>query len=342
MYYDGTKILSYLDINGNKPTFYLVTGNRTAGKTTYFERLQVNRFIKKNKKFIVLYRYEYELINAAEQYFKDIGALFFPDYEMTSMSRAKSHYYELFLNKKSCGYALAINGSDTIKRFSHVFSDVDSILFDEFQSESGNYCPNEITKFLSILKSVSRGQGEQYRYVPVYMLSNPVTILNPYFVKMGISTRLKNETKFLKGDGWILEQCYNESAAMAQSNSGIDRAFPSEQYISYSSEGTYLNDSLSFIDTPKGNSIYMCTLKIYNTEFGIREFVTSGLIYCSYNVDSTCNRKICVTTDDHEINYVMLKKNDYIIRLLRYYFSKGCFRFKDLTCKDAVISALSL
>ena len=42
-YYDGTKLLSMLDLNGNKPEIYMCTTNRTGGKTTYFARLCVNK-----------------------------------------------------------------------------------------------------------------------------------------------------------------------------------------------------------------------------------------------------------------------------------------------------------
>ena len=47
-YYDGTKLLSMLHINGRKPEIYMCTTNRTGGKTTYFGRLCVNRFLKEN------------------------------------------------------------------------------------------------------------------------------------------------------------------------------------------------------------------------------------------------------------------------------------------------------
>ena len=50
-YYDGTKLLSMVDINGNKPEIYMCTTNRTGGKTTYFGRLCINRFLDKNEKF---------------------------------------------------------------------------------------------------------------------------------------------------------------------------------------------------------------------------------------------------------------------------------------------------
>ena len=45
-YYDGTKLLSLKDINGNVPEIYICTTNRTGGKTTYFGRLVVISFFK--------------------------------------------------------------------------------------------------------------------------------------------------------------------------------------------------------------------------------------------------------------------------------------------------------
>ena len=54
-YYDGTKLLSMQDMNGNKPEIYISTSNRSAGKTTYFNRLCVNRFLDKGEKFALLY-----------------------------------------------------------------------------------------------------------------------------------------------------------------------------------------------------------------------------------------------------------------------------------------------
>lgn len=70
-------------------------------------------------------------------------------------------------------------------------SDITKLLFDEFQSETNHYCSDEIRKFISLHTSIARGNGEQVKYVPVYMLSNAVTIINPYYVEMGITDRLK-------------------------------------------------------------------------------------------------------------------------------------------------------
>lgn len=340
-YYDGTKLLSMLDLNGKKPEIYMCTTNRTGGKTTYFGRLCVNRFLDKGEKFGLIYRYNYELDDVADKFFKDLKGLFFPDKTMTAKKRAKGIFQELFINDKSCGYAIALNSSDSIKKYSHLFSDITRMIFDEFQSESNHYCTDEITKFLSVHTSIARGQGEQVRYVPVFMLANQVSIINPYYVAMGICNRLNTETKFLRGDGYVLEQGFIESASDSQKESGFNRAFKENNYVAYSSENVYLNDNYSFIEKPTGNSRYICTLKYKGNDFGVKEFTESGFIYCDDKPDSTFPIKITVTTDDHSINYVMLKRNDFFLSNLRYLFERGCFRFKDMRCKEAILNALS-
>lgn len=340
-YYDGTKLLSMLDLNGKKPEIYMCTTNRTGGKTTYFGRLCVNRFLDKGEKFGLIYRYNYELDDVADKFFKDLKGLFFPDKTMTAKKRAKGIFQELFINDKSCGYAIALNSSDSIKKYSHLFSDITRLLFDEFQSESNHYCTDEITKFLSVHTSIARGQGEQVRYVPVFMLANQVSIINPYYVAMGICNRLNAETKFLRGDGYVLEQGFIESASDSQKESGFNRAFKENNYVAYSSENVYLNDNYSFIEKTTGKSRYICTLKYKGNDFGVKEFAESGFIYCDDKPDSTFPMKITVTTDDHSINYVMLKRNDFFLSNLRYLFERGCFRFKDMRCKEAILNALS-
>lgn len=340
-YYDGTKLLSMLDLNGKKPEIYMCTTNRTGGKTTYFGRLCVNRFLDKGEKFGLIYRYNYELDDVADKFFKDLKGLFFPDKTMTAKKRAKGIFQELFINDKSCGYAIALNSSDSIKKYSHLFSDITRMLFDEFQSESNHYCTDEVTKFLSVHTSIARGQGEQVRYVPVFMLANQVSIINPYYVAMGICNRLNDETKFLRGDGYVLEQGFIETASDSQKESGFNRAFKKNNYVAYSSENVYLNDNYSFIEKPTGKSRYICTLKYKGNDFGVKEFAESGFIYCDDKPDSTFPMKITVTTDDHSINYIMLKRNDFFLSNLRYLFERGCFRFKDMRCKEAILNALS-
>lgn len=339
-YYDGTKLLSLMDINGNKPEIYMCTTNRTGGKTTYFSRLLVNKYIQNKEKFCLIYRFNYELDNVSEKFFKDINTLFFPEYEMKSKRQASGIFHELFLNEMSCGYAVSLNSADQIKKYSHLFSDVARMLFDEFQSETNHYCNNEIEKLLSIHTSIARGQGKHVRYVPVYMIGNPVSIINPYYVELGISSRLKTDTKFLRGDGFVLEQGYIDTASKAQKESGFNRAFAKNKYSNYASEAVYLNDNLAFVESVSGKSRYICTIKYNECNYGIREYSEQGILYCDDRPDMTFPTRITTTTADHGVNYVMLQRHDMYIANLRLLFEKGCFRFRNLKCKEAVLSAL--
>lgn len=340
-YYDGTKLLSLSDIDGMKPEIYICTSNRSAGKTTYFSRKLINNYKKDGRKFALLYRFNYELDSVANKFFKDISKLFFPDDTMTNVPRAKGIYHDLYFNDQLCGYAISLNSADQLKKYAHLFSDVSQMMFDEFQSETNHYCPKEVEKFISIHSSIARGQGEQARYVPVYMVGNPVTILNPYYVSMGISMRINRSTHFMRGQGWVLEQGFNESAAKAISQSGFMKAFVKETYVEYAKSGKYLNDDETFIEKPDGFSRYCCTLKFKGQLYGIREYQHLGLLYCDDSADSTFPVKLTVTTDDHDINYLMLRNNSIVLDNYRYLFERGCFRFKNLSCKEALLTALS-
>lgn len=340
-YYDGVKLLSMRDINGNKPEIYMCTTNRSGGKTTFFSRLCVNRFLDSGSKFALIYRYNYELDECADKFYKDISTLFFKGTTMTSKRRASGIFHELFIDNKSCGYALSLNSADQLKKYSHLFSDVERMLFDEFQSETNHYCSDEIKKFISVHTTVARGQNKQVRYVPVYMCANPVSLINPYYVEMGIANRLKDDTNFLRGDGFVLEQGFIDSASKAQKESGFNRAFSSNAYVAYSSECIYLNDNQAFVEKPSGSGRYLATLRYNGSDYGIREYESAGVVYCDDKADATFPVKLTVTTEDHQINYVMLKRNSFFLNNMRFYFEKGCFRFKDLRCKEAVLKALS-
>lgn len=341
-YYDGTKLLSLSDLNGNKPEIYICTSNRNGGKTTYFGRYLINRFVKYNEKFMLVYRYGYELCDIHDKFFKEIQRLFFPEFVMTSQNKNKDVYVELYLNGVACGYAVALNKAEQIKKLSHFFADTVRMFFDEFMPETGIYCANEVQKLMSVHTSVARGGGKQVRYVPVIMCGNPYTILNPYYADMGISERLTENTKFLKGNGYVLEQGYVESAAQLQSESGFMKAFENNAYRNYAVEGVYLNDNKAFIEKPTGRGRYLATIRCDGTDYAIRQFTEVGIIYCDDRADYSFPLRIAVTTEDHNINYVMLQMNNTFIYNMRYYFQQGCFRFRDLRAKKAIIKLLAI
>lgn len=346
-FYDGTKILNTKDLDGLTPAIFMVSGNRTAGKTTFFNHYLMERFIKYGEKFLLLYRFKQDLENVSDNFFGNLKNLFYNQYSMSEQTYNKGSYTQLFLEgdvlekSKVCGYAVALNSADSVKKVSHILNDSQHIFFDEFQSETGNYAQKEIVKFQSIYTSIARGNGKQFRHVPVYMCSNNVSVLNPYFTHFGVAERLRPDTKILRGHGWVLEIANNESAKESQQDSSFYRAFSDSEYMKYSSEGYYLNDNLSFIEKINNQGRYLVTIRTGSDYFGVTVHEDLGLFYCSDKADKDYPVRIAATIDDHTPNYVMLQQNKVLINTMREIFEKGAFRFKNLKCKNAILKTLA-
>lgn len=215
------------------------------------------------------------------------------------------------------------------------------MLFDEFQCENqSGYCANEVNKFISIHTSVARGNGEQSRYVPVYMLSNKVSLLNPYYTQLGITERLQSNTVFLRGNGYVLEQSYNASASQAQQESAFIQAFSTNDYVQYSSGKEYLVNDNAFIEKLTGVNKYVCTIRYNKVNYAIRHFTDENYFYCDNSVDETFPLKIAVNVDSHGDNYVLSPAFAMLTVTLRKAFESGNFRFKNLLAKQAIINLI--
>lgn len=332
-FYNNQTLLSKLDINNKKPEIYGCVGNRTAGKTYCFNRYMLNQFVKKKEKFMLLYRYKYELSDVSEKFFNSIENEFSGSV-MTSKSKGKGSYIELFLNDDSCGYAVSINGYAAVKKYSHYFNDVKRMLFDEFQNEDNQYLVDEINKLISIHTSVARGINQPVRYVPLYLLSNTVSLLNPYYTAFSIAEKIQEKTKFLRGDGFVFEFCFNETASKLQKDSAFNRAFKGSKEIEYMANNVYLNDNKCLIDKSGKKKQYLCTLLKAGVEYAVNR-TNDNMIYIDKAVDQNFPiRYACNLTDITE-NSILV--NELIKAQYRKYFNNAIVRFKDLESKAAFI-----
>ncbi len=344
-FWDIAPLLSQVDLDGMKPEIFMVSSNRSAGKTTNVNRYSVNQFLKKNKLFCLEYRFCYELDDVPDKFFGDIKPLFFKDYDMDMKkcgSGATTIYSELYIAKpgeehKKCGYAVALNLADQIRKYAHKLNDTDLIVFDEFQSETDHYCPDETKKFQSVHTSLARGGGKQSRYLPVIMMSNPVSILNPYYDLFDVGPRIVDNAKFIRGHGWVLEHHFNESASKAQQESRFNIACASSDYAKYASQAVYLNDNKSMIEKRTGKSTYVATIRYNNQTFAIRQFDDG--YYVDDSADETYNFKIACTTADLGQGYIL--KPSIFLSIMSDVFNAGKFTFKNLRSKEALFKLLA-
>ena len=333
-YYDPTKILSLKDKNGNTPDFFFITTNRTAGKTTTIEKNCVNRYKKKKEKFGVLVRTAGELKGFVNSFFNDIQGLFFPNDEMTEKVHKDVGYSELYLNGEQCGFVISLNASTKIKRNSHLFTEVTTLWLDEFISEDG-YLPDEVNKFFRIYRSIARGHGQQFRYVRVIFTGNPTDLFNPYYVALKICDQIKADTKFLRGDGIVVERTVNKSAIEAVMKSAL-----SSQYggIKELKRDIYQYDDLVITDKPKGKGKYLMTLKYDGEYYGIIDF--GYCLFVNNTGDKTAFPRFACTVEDTDEDFPHLSLSSYMFESLRQRLKLGMFKFKTGTCKKFIFSVL--
>lgn len=341
-FYNGSKLLSMKDLEGRDPLIRICVGNRTAGKSYYFKRLLLRRYLRKGEQFIILKRNLQELKGTVQGFFKDI-AWEFEGVSLIEYTIIKNKILGIKLKRgkaeETCGYIISVKDTEVIKNNSSLFVLVNNLLFDEFQKEDNNYLPNEIENIANILTSVSRGGGKHIREgVCLFMVSNKVSLINPYFLYFDITKRLKPDTKFLRGNGWVLEVCFNDSASKAIKESAIGRVFNGSKYLKYSTENLELLDDDAFIKTNiKDEFTYIATLAYNGKYYKLLYFINLGIYYVGENGEKTCKTILSLHIQDHSDSGTLLITRMPIVKELMRYFEAGRLYFESLECKNCIL-----
>lgn len=340
-FYCPDKILTMLDINGKKPMYRLIVGNRTGGKSFAMKRMLLRKFVKDGTKFIYLTRYQKHLSGIAANFISDIKQVDpqFKDSNMSEEVVGKDLYLSLYLDGKHCGYGLALNGYETIRRYSSTFVDAQYILFDEFQTSDNKYLSKEITKFISVCISVARGEGKHTRDIDVFLVGNTYSTLNPYYLAMGINKRLRADTKYLRGDGWVMEQMYNPDASAALDESPIGRAFQGQRELDSSSRNEYIFDDSNFIERVAGPKYTRFNITRDGVTYGAW-YTQPGYLYIATHHDPRQKINFVMNTKDHTVGTTLLVNTNTYIKVLKKNYQDGLCRFETPECRDVFLELL--
>lgn len=195
-FYDGSELLSRSQYD-----IFFSLGGRNIGKSTFFQKFIFRDFIKKNKLFGIIVKYEDDLSTFAANYFSQFWMdKWYSDYEMlykrgkyyTRKKSDKKNIKDTKTGWKLCGYAIALNKNASIKSTT-TYQDIDNLLFEEFMPLEDRYIgsakdPYKEPKLLqSVYQSIARGEkGKRTRRVRLICISNNYTMNNPYFNYFGI------------------------------------------------------------------------------------------------------------------------------------------------------------
>lgn len=345
-FYNGYRLLSTLDRDGLKPEIFISTTNRSAGKSTFFNGSRVHNFIRSGKKFLLLYRHKYELDDCCNGFFNEIRQLFFNGLNMKQETGVKDVFKRLYIGEqldetgssyKLCGYATSLSSAEQIKKLSHLLSDVDCILFDEFIPESGRYLPKEVDKLTSIHDSLARGGGQQVKYLPTILVGNLIDIFNPYYEAFGVVDDMQLETKFYRGTGFVIEQGFNEASAEAHAKSAFHRALAGVEYTKASQKKEYINTNYQFIDSSVCDvGTYIATIVYKNKKYSVRYNEQGNFVYVSNTPDPNYVLEQAATEADISDRAIYDPGNAYR-KYLKDKLRKNQLKFKNLQCRSAAL-----
>ena len=336
IYLDFNKPLSY-----NALLTFIIT-ERGLGKSYGAKKFVAKRFINKGKQFVYLRRYKTELKQAM---MKNGNPLFFKQIE--NDEELKDHKFTnkndtMYIDDKLCGFAMPLSIANILK--SSTYEEVDTIIFDEFLIDKGNYhyLQNEVIQLLDVIETVAR-----LRNIRVIFLGNAISITNPYFTFFNLSLPYNSEVKVAKRDKQgnpliVVYYAKNQAYREVKKQSRFGQLIDGTEYGKYAIDNEFLRDSKSFIKKKTKNCKFYFILVINSKYYGVWCDYKDGLMFISNDYDPNCPVRYALNTKDHtEASILIRVRNSPLIKSVidHYRLARLCFESQKI--KNIVLQELT-
>lgn len=253
-YYD------YSGIDGYNKLINIICGGRDIGKTFGAKLKAISHFQKTGYMSIFLVRYGNEITDfpdAFKRYFADVNRVAYPDKVIEV--RGKAAYFD---NKQfATFYPLA--RAQKAKYIS--WYDFDRIFFDEYIAKDLRYLKDEADAFLDFYDTVDRMRGT----TKAYLLSNAITVSNPYFKAFGLAPDLTRAGYYFPPDNKrsiVLHYVPpDEDLGDRSKAAAFVDTIKGTKYGDYSLGNTFLLDSAEGVGTPSESMSHLFNI-IYNDD----------------------------------------------------------------------------
>lgn len=292
MYYDINQTLSY------NALFNFVVGIRGCGKTVGAKLWAANDFMKTGNHFVYVRRYEPDL-EAALLNFWAVPKRLDDKYELFGVKGDTFTY-----DGKPCGRAIALSTASRYK--SSDFSNVNKVIFDEFQCEgSQRYVRgmDEVKVFLNLYESINRE-----RDIPAVFLGNPVTVTNPYFLFWDISLPTNGKSLQRFKEHIVVHNISAGEFADFKQGTKFGSLIKGTDYGDYSIEGVSLNDDNRFVKKRPARTTYWFTALVRNSSYGVWLDLDTMEFYVSAKHDPSYGATYALDFDSHMEKTMMVKR----------------------------------
>lgn len=305
MWYTPNQQLTYNRI------FNFVVGVRGGGKTFNTLKHAIRRFEKTGEQFVYLRRKAVDLDDACHR--KEGGDLFsdirhkgyFKGVELKVVAD-KSGGYNFYYNDKIMGYGKALSTA----RRSTSLPLVKLIIFDEFLIDDTNphdrylNSGNETFLFYNFYETIARG-----RDIPVIFLGNAFSMVNPYFIDLGIRIEKPEDNKIYKGKNWTMVLWKDDDYIKSRENTQFYQATKHSQFNKHAFDNTFYLDNTDFVKKRSKDSEHHFSLVYLGKTYGVWVDWEKGEYYVTTKGANTSrNKTISLSLADNKPNNVSIRR----------------------------------
>ena len=304
----------------------LIVGIRGIGKTYCL----TNKCIKlglevKDISFVILVRYKEDIQNLKDGWWEVVAHLY-PDYIF--FTKRNIIYAKNSLETFPIGEFIALRDYMRAKRKPR--PKVRIIFFDEFLNEENDYLKNEIKAYLSVCDSVIRNRDN----VRCYLVSNHISVINPYFNYFGFYQLGK---RFTRGQhDSLLEFTDSTEFVEYRKHTKFGSSINGTEYGDYAMLGRMLLDDMTNVSkVPDGVCHHQFNLILEGIPMEV--CMMDNILYIRKNRDKTA---IAYTpyVDDAVLGAIFCTKNlthfDFIVNK----FTNDEIMYESLEIKNAIIN----
>lgn len=296
--------------------FNFVVGVRGGGKTFNALKWAIEKHIKTKGEFEFIYlrRRQVDLDDACNgskgdgDLFADIRAKgYFEEHEL-KVSSDKSGGYNFYCDGKAMGYGKAL--STSANRRSTSKPKVKFIIFDEFLIDDGNGSSHylnhgqEMFVFNNFYETIARG-----RDIPVLFIGNAFSMVNPYFLELGIRIQDVEDNKIYKGKAWTVVFWKDPDFIAHRQQTQFYQATENTKFNDHAFGNAFYLDKNDFIKKRSKDSEHQFSIVYLGNTYGVWVDWDKGEYYVSTKGANTSRHKtISMSLADNKPNNVSIRR----------------------------------